>query len=115
MATPDEHRQQAEHNREFLKTIDKSLFPDWAATVIFYIALHEVQMMLQSKGYDLQNHRDRNRRLRESFRDVWRQYSRLYNFSRLSRYRCMDTKAHQIPPLEERLVKLEAEVRNAMT
>lgn len=47
MATEQEHLRQAEHNEQFLTTFDLPITPylDWAATVIFYAALHYIRAL----------------------------------------------------------------------
>lgn len=45
MPGPDQHRQQAEHNKAFIRDLDLDTTPylDWAVTVAFYAALHLVE------------------------------------------------------------------------
>lgn len=51
MPTPDQHRQQAEHNKAFIRDLDTTPYLDWAVTVAFYTALHLVEWFLTSKGH----------------------------------------------------------------
>ena len=97
MATAEEHKQQALHNERFLATIDRDEYPDWAATVIFYAAVHRVQMLFETCGGVGGNHHQRNKTLRKLYLGVWKNYQPLYTFSRLSRYWCMKTKPEHIP------------------
>ncbi len=64
MATAEEHRRQAIHNETFLATIDVELYPDWAATVIFYAAVHRVQTLIETCGGNTGSHNARNQTLR---------------------------------------------------
>jgi hypothetical protein len=107
MATASEHKQQARHNREFLETIEKTRFPDWAATVIFYTAVHLVQMLFASKGGRGGSHMRRNQTLRQHYPGVWKHYQPLYSYSRLSRYWCMKVRPSDVPYLERRLGRIE--------
>ena len=102
MATANDHRKQAEHNERFLDTLNKQQFPDWAATVIFYAAVHRVQRLFETLGGSGGSHHRRNKTLRSKYPKVWKQYQPLYTFSRLSRYRCMETRPEDVAPLETR-------------
>lgn len=110
MATAQDHLKQVKHNKAFLAKIDEAEYPDWAATVIFYIAVHLVQRLFAINGWDCENHSRRNKILREHFPTVWDAYQRLYIFSRTSRYRCMTVKPSDISELEHRLNRVEDEI-----
>jgi hypothetical protein len=114
MATAEDHKLQAEHNRRFLETIDREGFPDWAATVIFYTALHLVQMLFRTKGDVGGSHYRRNATLRRQYLSVWREYQPLYTFSRLSRYQCMEMKSEYVPYLERRLDRVERAIERLL-
>jgi hypothetical protein len=110
MTRAADHKAQANHNRSFLSTIDKARFPDWAATVIFYTAVHRVQELLRTKGGKGGGHVQRNRTLRTKYPKVWREYQPLYTFSRLARYWCMQVKPDHVPYVERRLGRVEREI-----
>ena len=110
MATESDHLRQAQHNHEFLNAIEQARFPDWAATVAFYTAVHLVQALLKRHGENCSSHNSRNRKLRQKFPAVWKLYQPLYTYSRLARYWCMKVKATDIPYLVRRLGKIEREV-----
>ena len=44
------HLDKAEHNTRFLDSINKSIYPDWSVTAMFYIILHLVDAYLANKG-----------------------------------------------------------------
>lgn len=110
MATAQDHLEQANHNRAFYATIDGAQFPDWAATVMFYTAVHMTQRLFCIHGGRGGSHTRRNRTLREQYPRVWREYHKLYSYSRLARYRCMRSRAEDVEFLERRLRKVEAEI-----
>lgn len=110
MATANSHQRQATHNKAFLATIDSEKYPDWAATVIFYTAVHLVEMLFRKKGGNGGGHHRRNNTLRRRYLSVWKEYQPLYTFSRLSRYRCMKMKPEYVPYLERRLGRVEREI-----
>jgi uncharacterized protein (UPF0332 family) len=60
MATLQEHRLKAAHNRDFLDSyrLSESEFVDWAVTVLFYCALHWLRALLAQEGYQVKNYRD---------------------------------------------------------
>ena len=114
MATAEDHKKQALHNERFLTTIDTTEYPDWAATAIFYAAVHRVQMLFETCGGAGGNHHRRNNTLRAQYPDVWKQYQPLYTFSRLSRYRCMETKPEHVPYLQRRYGRVIREIDEHM-
>jgi hypothetical protein len=110
MATDKEHLRQAQHNQELLDTIDRERFPDWAATVAFYKAVHLVQALFHTTHDSCGSHSKRNGILREKFPEIWKQYQPLYTFSRLGRYWCMRVKTEHVQYILRRLGRVEAEV-----
>lgn len=114
MATAAEHEKQAEHNEQFLATIDNARFPDWATTVIFYAAVHQAQMLIESQGGKGGNHHNRNKTLRTQYLSVWKHYMPIYEFSRLARYRCMRIKPEHVPYVERRYRRLVEAISDAM-
>lgn len=114
MATEKDHQLQARHNTRFLETIDVQEYPDWAATVMFYSAVHLVQMLFSKKGGRGGNHRKRNDTLRKQYPEVWKHYEPLHAFSRLARYWCMKVTPEQIPYLKRRFGRLQREIEKFM-
>ena len=49
MPSTQSHLDQARRNVEFLSTIDRTRFPDWAIVVLFYVALHYIDAALASQ------------------------------------------------------------------
>src|SRR5690348_12499946 len=111
MATETEHLNQAQHNRKLLNEIDHEKFPDWAATVAFYTAVHLVQALLKKSGDNCNSHSSRNKRLRQKHPSVWKLYQPLYSYSRLARYWCMKLKHDDVPYVIRRLNKIERAVQ----
>ena len=111
MATESDHLKQADHNQRFLGEIDSNKFPDWAATVAFYTAVHLAQALLKRGGDTCNSHTTRNRKLRSKYPAIWKLYQPLYSYSRLARYWCMKVKPADIPYLTRRLAKVDREVK----
>lgn len=108
MPTAQNHLEQANHNRGFLATCNTAAYPDWAATVMFYIAVHRAQQLFEIRGGRGGSHQGRNNTLRSQYPGVWKEYHKLYSYSRLARYRCMKARTEHVPFLERRLRKVEA-------
>ena len=77
---------------------------------MFYTAVHRAQQLFETCGGFGGTHKKRNESLRSRYPAVWREYHKLYSYSRLARYRCMECKAEHVPHLERRLRQVEAAV-----
>lgn len=88
MPTRDEHLAQARHNADFYSTVDKAGYKDWAATVLFYTALHYVDALLATKGMHPPKHKTRDVAVSSVFelRPIFSHYSALKNASYNARY-----------------------------
>jgi hypothetical protein len=115
MATAQDHLRQAQHNRDFLARIDAATYPDWAATVMFYTAVHRAQQLFEMCGGSGGTHKKRNNTLRDLYPAVWREYYKLYSYSRLARYRCMQSKPEHVPHLERRLRQVESAIERRLS
>jgi hypothetical protein len=49
MPARDDHLEQARHNVQFYASIDRTVFKDWAVTVLFYTGLHYIDAFLAEK------------------------------------------------------------------
>ena len=94
MATEQAHLRQAQHNEQFLTTLDPAVTPylDWAVTVIFYAALHYIralaarhQFMNISRYGELDRVFERLPVFRHN-RAVYADYRQLKDDSRAARY-----------------------------
>ncbi|MCZ6479114.1 MAG: hypothetical protein O6929_01720 [candidate division NC10 bacterium] len=94
MATEREHLRQAEHNEDFVGTFDLTRTPylDWAATVIFYAALHYIRALAArhrirniSRYAEMDNLFDRLMVFRRN-PGVYEDYRQLKDDSRAARY-----------------------------
>jgi hypothetical protein len=86
----DAHIAQARHNVRFYATIDKLLYKDWAATVLFYIGLHYIDAVLAEKGNvhpDIHKTRDNAVARLAELRPIYSNYSALKNASFNARYK----------------------------
>jgi len=93
MPSPEQHFQQAEHNKAFIESLDLETTPylDWVVTGAFYSALHLVEWFLTSKGYTGR----RDHRLRDAYmareadlQAIYNDYTELKYQSEGARYEC---------------------------
>lgn len=90
MASSEEHLAQAEHNESTASALAGSGFYDWAATCLFYAALHWVQAYLVRRGQVPGSHRQREAlmRTRPELRSIVDAYRVLKTDSESARYDC---------------------------
>jgi hypothetical protein len=110
MATASAHQQQAIRNQQFLDSINKAVFPDWAVTAAFYKAVHLAEGLLVRKGRRSGSHVQRNGILKRYFPNVWMQYHPLYNQSRAARYFCVSIQPSEVAKAIQRLRAVESAV-----
>ena len=83
------HREQAEHNLRMYDSMDRSAYSDWAATVLFYAALHYVDAFLARKlHYHPRGHADRDKLLHtvHALKKIRVEYRELKDCSHNARY-----------------------------
>jgi hypothetical protein len=114
MGNQAQHEAKAASNQRFLDQIQLLGFPDWTATVIFYRAVHLVEMLFAVDGWHCNSHPERNEKLRAARQDVYAEYHPLYNFSRFARYDCRKFDGNQLSKCFRRLNELEKLVREHM-
>jgi hypothetical protein len=97
------HLLKASHNEEFHKCICdtfKDKFFDWKVTVLFYIGLHWLKALSKKRSidigdshYDIENavNPDRSTAIMPIKRGAWREYNKLFVYSRLARYEGITT------------------------
>jgi hypothetical protein len=106
--TPAEHRAWAKQNEEAFKSLRKT-YPDWAATVLFYVAVHEVQAFLAARNIHPQDHGARNRTLRANWpKTIWPPYESLQQVSNEARYECVMPREADLNRAVLTLAKLRA-------
>ena len=98
MPTRAEHAAKARRNRDFLATIDVTRWPDWAATVAFYVAVHTVSQLAEDDE-EFDDHGERNIFLRDHHRAIQRTYGRMKDASEKARYLSGATFAAHHPPI----------------
>lgn len=88
MPSKSDHLSGVQHNQNFLQTIGRRQYPDWAATVIFYIGLHYVDAFLATKNIHPGKHDVRDKFVAQlhELRQIYDDYARLKSFSRTARY-----------------------------
>lgn len=87
MASPSEHREKAARHLRFLDTISDE-FPEWLATVAFYVAVEFVEELLGERGYPSDSHFERKKWLCILYpnQQLNAAYGDLYNSSLNARY-----------------------------
>lgn len=92
MPSEQSHLSLANHNQDLLDTLvlDIKRFPDWAATVAFYKALHVVEAALacENPARHGMDHSARERLLKTDrrYQAIYRHYRPLYAASMVARY-----------------------------
>ena len=88
MPSKEQHLAQGEHNTNFYLTIDRSAYSDWAATVLFYVALQYIDAFLATKDVHPSSHdrRDNYVNTVSELRAIAFDYFRLKTASRNARY-----------------------------
>ena len=93
-----QHLEQANHNKNFHDCIETQFagqFYDWKITVLFYVAIHYLKALADSKGVDIgETHfdiehnvnPDRHHAKMRIKKGAWREYKNLFNYSRTARY-----------------------------
>ena len=101
MPTPDQHRQQAENNKAFIRVLDLDTTPylDWVVTAAFYAALHLVEWFLTSRGRTGR----RDHQLRDAYisreadlRAIYDDYAELKYQSEGAHYECFRFKPAEV-------------------
>ncbi|MGI8887010.1 MAG: hypothetical protein ACR2G9_08860 [Gaiellaceae bacterium] len=87
--TSAQHLAWAEQNEKIFNAI-RAKWPDWAATLLFYVAVHEVQALIVDAASERpETHKERNILIRKHWRGtVWGPYEHLSQLSRNARYDC---------------------------
>ena len=83
------HINQAQHKEEFFLSFDRTVYSDWAITVLFYAALHYVDAFLAHVGIrNPGGHSNREQYIqsRPELQPIYNEYSRLKNRSASARY-----------------------------
>lgn len=106
MTTRIKHENQYKKNISLLQydpfSSDKCKYKDWKITIIFYAAVHIVEMKLaeflgEEVGHT-SNHKSRNNiiMIKKEFQTIKTQYMALYRLSRETRYDCIDVKDRKV-------------------
>jgi len=89
MASEADHISLADRNHDFLvDVLREGRFPDWAATVAFYKAVHVVEAVFAADlGRDSTSHTDREESLKTlKYKRIFKDYTHLLTASRIARY-----------------------------
>jgi hypothetical protein len=107
MPKASEHKTKATHNRQFLNTIAIPDYPDWAAVVAFYTAVHLVERVRAAAGHGhSRDHDDRLSYVANNLETIHTAYTILQNVSMLARYESRGDFFKQFQPedVESRLI-----------
>ena len=89
MADEADHISLANRNHDFLVgLLSDGTFPDWAATVAFYKAVHVVEAVFAADlGANSTSHTDREATLKiPKYKQIFKDYTHLLTASRIARY-----------------------------
>ncbi len=86
MPDPKQHQAKADHNRACLELFSDDRFCDWMAVVAFYTAVHLVEKLRAYNGQHSIDHTDRNKAVRNQYRQIHTGFHELYNWAYIARY-----------------------------
>lgn len=90
MPSKNDHKAKAEHDKEFVDSLDLSTTPylDWAITGLFYAALHYVEAYFATMKRHSPDHRTRDSAIQRDSRikTIYDDYNELKNYSINARY-----------------------------
>lgn len=116
MPSKEEHRNQANHNRQFWQAHDltTSQFLDWVVTGIFYEAVHWVEAYLADRGDHPTTHGQRTTSISQyaDLDAITVDYDILKTESENARYNCH---SHSLIDIRDDLVPLVDNIRNQVT
>jgi hypothetical protein len=99
MPNSKQHREKAEHNRQFLTSIPIAQFADWSVVVAFYVAVHLAErlrtLLSDVKQQHSRDHADRGQFVQLHHRAIHRAYFHLYNAAIIARYQTVNSFATQ--------------------
>lgn len=114
MGSQAQHEDKAASNQKFLDHISLAGFSDWTATVIFYRAVHLVEMLFAVDHWHSGSHQERNEKLQKEHQEIYAEYHPLYNYSRFARYDCRKFEGARINECFRRLEQVEKKVREGI-
>lgn len=125
MPNSQQHRDKASHNRSFLDTIAVDQYPDWAAVVAFYTAVHLVERLTRLPNAADQHstdHQDRLQFVQRHHRPIHTAFHELWNAALIARYQTVNSFNTQFSAADVRdvlidnyLVAIEQYVTNQFT
>jgi hypothetical protein len=113
VATAERHREWAASNEALYHALDRSKWPDWAVTIIFYAVLHEVSAFLKDEiDYVPGSHKEMKKTLTR--RSEWDRLLQFYegaqDDSNKTRYRCYMPREMEVDLAAARLHGVRAEI-----
>jgi hypothetical protein len=88
MPSYSEHKDKADHNREFLTSLSIDNHPDWVAVVAFYTALHLIERLSSCESLHHGSHPPRGKYLARHCKHsvIRHHYQALYDAAHVARY-----------------------------
>lgn len=123
MPKKSEHRIKANKNSKFLEVFTdfnpqgiKCKYPGWAITVMFYTALHHVEMFLAQKNFHSRTHITRDKYISRvtDLRPIHNDYSRLQDLSRQARYDAIIITLSDVEEMKKRLDRIENHIDSVL-
>jgi uncharacterized protein (UPF0332 family) len=107
-----EHQSWAQRNKAFYNHIggSHSEWPDWAMSVLFYAAVHEIQAALVVSGSRPRDHTERMAMLREKWPSLGTLYDTLFTRSKQARYLCHRPSQAELALAEAALTQVRGEI-----
>jgi hypothetical protein len=122
MPNSAQHQAKIQHNQNFLKQFvtqnNVTMFPDWAIVVIFYIAVHYIELYMWTyQKKNLTSHNQRNQALinDNNLFPMYQDYSRLYDLSRDARYNCVQYTDIDVNNAFQRLQVIEQKINGLIS
>jgi hypothetical protein len=117
LPSQEEHLQKADRNEQFAVFLaDKTTYYDWAATVLFYAALHYMDAILAAAMDHPKTHDKRHSSIRKNgtLRRVYAEYRALESLSRNARYYAVKIEAGDVHIARQQYYALKAHIRKSL-
>lgn len=125
MPKAQQHYNQIRHNKAFLQSFTSvgkgtTAYPDWSLTILFYSALHFIELYLaRRKNQHCISHAERNRVYcaDPQLKVIYNDYKRLDDWSRDARYGCAGPTFTPMDVLDgyKRFNRIEAYITSVLT
>lgn len=111
--TAEEHIRFARHCESFVRFLkaEKTKWPQWTMTAIFYSALHYAQALIVASSKTANDHMERNALLSSNWPDLKKPYGRLYQYAQDARYEAYKHNENRLKLAMDLLEEVKKEVQ----